>query len=209
MILSKLEGQAKAGQYGRGASARYGTEEDTLQARVMEMLDRVQIMRAFDLDGVLEALSEVRELLEQTEYIDDRDPLKSLATSQDPGGKTQEERQGNAPSEESRQHEKPKIKKMEIADSEEEDDDEDEDEDHREQEKNTIDQAATQDLEPDALALHVRTMPPAVLPQAAGAACANMGQAPSTPTVKVGMIVLDTITSVISPLMRVNQVQGM
>ncbi len=201
LILLKLKGSTKAIADMDDTSFRRQDEDNALQARAMKVLDRVQIIRAFDLAGAMEAVHEVKDLLERQEKeqweshmpesVDMREAVRDRA---------QEERLGTARERNIRPHQKVTERKVEIPDSEDEDEDEeDESQQHgRMQDHKAIDEPEHQSFEHGRLGL-CETSNPAARELEKSSAAASKGKA---------MIVVDTITNVVSPMMRANHVQG-
>ncbi|PSN67899.1 hypothetical protein BS50DRAFT_633563 [Corynespora cassiicola Philippines] len=96
--------------------------ESEIEDVAAKILDRVKIMRVFDLEGVVEAVGEIREGLtgqSATGKTQDKDDIKVT-------GETKGEQDTTAKKPEESMIDKPLIKKTVIADSEDEDEDEDE-----------------------------------------------------------------------------------
>ncbi len=201
LILLNLKGFTKAGEDRDGTLFRHQDEDDALQARAMEVLDRVQIIRAFDLAGAMEAVHEVKDSLERQEKeqlesnmpgsIDMREAVRDRA---------QEERLGTARERHIRPQQKVTERKMEIPDSEDEDEDEEDGEQQygTTQDDNSVDEAEHRSFGCDGFGPHEPTDP----------ATRELGRSSMAASRGKAMIVVDTITNVVSPMMRANHVQG-
>lgn len=187
-ILSRLRkhpalhaAQAASGQSGAGTGAdEREQDERDLSDEAIEVLDRVEIMRAFDLEGVVEAVEEVREGLQgrtkaasaEEDTAQAKNPAPSTGQSGDRAGK------------------RARIMRMEsgIADSE----------DEEEEEYMLFGGTAT-----------VIAGPAEPIPEAIERGAHTEQVEAEKADRSVGMIIIDDITRVVSPLMKSNYVKGM
>lgn len=157
------------------------TKEEDKEAAAAEILDRVKIMRVFDVLGMVEAISEIRENLESQQRGLEREEethTKPAAARVEPQQQPQ------------RQESNRKLQRIRstIPDS---DDEEDED-----------DVMLFDDI-PELLEEEVRKEVPIVDAQRAE----DITRSPED-NGRVGMIIVDNITHVVSPMMKTNYVQG-
>ncbi|KAK7705490.1 hypothetical protein SLS57_010024 [Botryosphaeria dothidea] len=157
------------------------TKEEDKEAAAAEILDRVKIMRVFDVLGMVEAVSEIRENLESQQRGLEREEkthTKPAAARAEPQQQPQ------------RQESNRKLQRIRgtIPDS---DDEEDED-----------DVMLFDDI-PELLEEEVRKEVPIVDAQRAE----DITRSPED-NGRVGMIIVDNITHVVSPMMKTNYVQG-
>lgn len=157
------------------------TKEEDKEAAAAEILDRVKIMRVFDVLGMVEAVSEIRENLESQQRGLEREEkthTKPAAARAEPQQQPQ------------RQESNRKLQRIRgtIPDS---DDEEDED-----------DVMLFDDI-PELLEEEVRKEVPIVDAQRAE----DITRSPED-NGRVGMIIVDNITHVVSPMMKTNYVQA-
>lgn len=187
IILSRLRkrpapraAQAANSQFGAGTGAdEREQDEQDLSDEATEVLDRVEIMRVFDLEGVVDAVEEVRQGLQgrmkaasaEEDAGQAKDPAPSTGQSGDRAGK------------------RSRIARMEsgIADSEDED----------EEEYMLFGGTAT-----------VVAGPAGSISEAIEREAHTEGVEAEKTDRSVGMIIIDDLTQVASPLMKSNYVKG-
>ncbi len=68
-----------------------GNSKEAMVEKATSMLDRVQVMRVFDFSGVVEAVSEVNELMEDIAQRSDKPPVVAFEKRRDEVGDSEEE----------------------------------------------------------------------------------------------------------------------
>lgn len=191
VILSKLD--PGAGPSTPYVNVRHETEDEALPQKALQALDRVQIMRAFDFDGVFEAVQEVG-TAPGSEASTGRGggPAMRMAVLDGEEGALAEGALDNRQAQHRSTSVNPTLGMMEIPDSEAEDE-----EDDQEEGANPIRTAGHDDQ---------RKSPHEAAVKAASSE--DDGEGGASSVAKIGMIVIDTITNVVSSMVRASQVQG-
>ena len=192
VILSKLD--PGAGPSTPYVNVRHETEDEALPQKALQALDRVQIMRAFDFDGVFEAVQEVG-TAPGSEASTGRGggPAMRMAVLDGEEGALAEGALDNRQAQHRSTSVNPTLGMMEIPDSEAEDE-----EDDQEEGANPIRTAGHDDQ---------RKSPHEAAVKAASSE--DDGEGGASSVAKIGMIVIDTITNVVSSMVRASQVQGL